>query len=93
MTFASPEPVVSGMPYTVTAVSGRGPSSLEEFVGATEFTVDKGAVPYVVWGSGALSGDLVRFHEKDKGPDGKDIRVWQITRRPDGFAAESVAMY
>jgi hypothetical protein len=35
--------------------------------------------------------DSVRFHQKDSGPDGKDVRVWTITLSNDVFLAEAVA--
>ena len=34
----------------------------------------------------------IRFHQKDPGPDDKDIRVWTITDRGSGtFLAETAA--
>jgi hypothetical protein len=43
-------------------------------------------------GSGAATSDSVRFHQKDPGPDAKDVRVWSITVRGDLFLAEPVAV-
>ena len=93
MTFATPEPVSSGTRYAVTAVGAGRPSSLEDFVGDVDFTIDREPAPYVIQGSGRrISGDQVRFHEKDK-EHGKDVRVWHITSRADGFDAEHAAFF
>jgi hypothetical protein len=93
MTFAAPEPISSGTRYAVTLVGAGPPSSLEDFVGDIDFTIDKEAEPYVIYGSGRrISGDQVRFHEKDK-EHGKDIRVWHITARAAGFDAEHAAFF
>ena len=47
-----------------------------------------------VIGSGAHRSGSVRFHQKDPGPDGKDIRVWTITEGADGtFLAAPFAAF
>jgi len=93
MTFATPEPISSGTRYTVTAVGAGRPSSLEDFVGDVEFTIDRESQSYVIHGSGRpMSGDQVRFHEKDK-EHGKDVRVWHITPSAGGFDAEHAAFF
>lgn len=76
--------VISGRPYPVQLVGGRAPGSLADFVGATEFTIDADTPGRSVPGVGAERDGQVRFHEKDSGPDGKDVRVWVIRRTADG---------
>jgi hypothetical protein len=94
MSFSAPEPIASATPYAVTAVGGRAPRRLTDFVGDRTFTLKNSDRPYDVAGVGADHGDVVRFHEKDAGRDGKDVRVWQITLAADGgFVAEHVGIY
>jgi hypothetical protein len=92
MTFATPEPISSGTRYPVTLAGARPPSSLDDFVGDVDFTIDRENEPYVVQGSGRISGDQVRFHEKDK-QFGKDVRVWHVAPSADGFDAEHAAFF
>ena len=37
-------------------------------------------------------GDVVRFHEKDH-IGGKDVRVWHVTPRGEGFEAEALSAF
>ena len=86
--------VVSGVPYLVTAVAGRPPVSLHDFVGSVQFTVTRQAQLCHIGGLGA-EGDLgVRFNQK-AGTTGKDLRVWEITQdQPDGpFHAQTASNF
>ncbi|MEO6501154.1 MAG: hypothetical protein ABIQ09_04505 [Jatrophihabitantaceae bacterium] len=84
MTFHSATAVASGRPYHVKACRGRVPATLADFEGESDFTLSTGTGTTVVRGVGAAHGDWVRFHEKDVAHDGKDVRVWHITREADG---------
>ncbi len=91
MTFMVDEPVISGECYTVLEVNGHRPSALADFAGDTAMTLLKnGQTRRIVGECAAVSGS-VRFHQKDAGPGGKDVRVWSITvRGGDLFLAEPV---
>jgi hypothetical protein len=93
MTFTTPEPVASGLPHKVTSVAGRTPAGLDEFLGDTEFEIDKDGSGYVVRGCGRQHDEQVLFQEKDLGHAGKDIRVWQITGGDDGYRAAHKAIF
>ncbi len=85
MAFLADEPVGSGQQYPVTDVDGRSPLSLESFAGDVCLTLIRNGSAVQMLGSGcAVAGDGVRFHQKDPGPDGKDIRVWTITAGAGG---------
>ena len=84
MSFVTPDPVISGVPYPITAMSSeKRPGSLEDFTGDTSFVIQMEAA-HVVCGHGALDGDTVRFYEKDHDGTGKDIRVWRVSPAPEG---------
>jgi hypothetical protein len=90
MTYAAPEPVVSGIPYPVQTVGGSPATSLEDFAGTVTIQIDKHGAPYVIDGEGLVRDDAVRVHEKN-GRGGKDLRVWRVYRGPaDEFLAETV---
>jgi hypothetical protein len=84
MTSFPTSPVASGRPYHVIACRGRVPTALGDFEGESEFTLSTGTGTTLVRGVGAAHEDWVRFHEKDAGQDGKDVRVWHITQEADG---------
>lgn len=89
----TPQSVISGVPYPVTAVGDAAPSDLDAFVGEVGFTIDMAGHPYVVTGTGDDVGDsTVRVHEKSQ-VMGKDVRVWHVTRAADGLVAEHVAAF
>lgn len=89
MTYTTPEPVISGVPYPVTDVGGNPAAELTDFVGTVEFQIDKNGSPYVIIGEGRERDDAVRVHEKN-GRGGKDVRVWRVYRGPDdSFLAET----
>jgi hypothetical protein len=89
MTDTTPEMVVSGVPYTVTSVDGRPPTTLDDFVGLTAFVVTGRTGEHQVAGEGDLHDDVVRFYEKTSGGIGKDVRVWTLRPTEDGFCAEA----
>jgi hypothetical protein len=90
MTFPADQPVVSGQSYTVTAVDGHRPAALTDFVGTIAVTLVRDGHRHRLIGDGAATSGTIRFHEKDPGPDDKDIRVWTITARGGGtFLAET----
>ena len=84
--------VISGKPYPVTRTPAGEQAGLEAFVGDAEFTVDLGGDPHLVRGRGVRLDDTVRFHEKDH-IGGKDVRVWHVTQRGDGFLAEAISAF
>jgi hypothetical protein len=88
----TPQSVISGVPYPVTAAADGAPTALEAFVGETDFTIDMAGRPYVVRGTGAVLEGQVRFHEKFT-PTGKDVRVWHVVEGSGGFTAEHVAAF
>ncbi|HEY4990649.1 MAG TPA: hypothetical protein VII33_01035, partial [Nakamurella sp.] len=90
----SDQPVVSGQCYTVTVVNGHHPVGLADFAGRTSLTVMKDGQVHSLVGEGAQTSGMVRFHQKDPGPDDKDVRVWAVTEQAGGtFLAEPVARF
>ena len=79
MTTATQEPVVSGHRYTVTLVDGRRPTGLADCMGERVLTMVGNGLSHRVAGTGMEHTGRVRFHQKDLGPDGKDVRVWTIS--------------
>ncbi|MFQ1003000.1 hypothetical protein [Modestobacter sp. SSW1-42] len=92
MTTQSWHSIASGKPYLVTGAV----TSLDQFLGDAEFTIDGEGGPVVVRGHGVpLEGPadgVVRFHEKSE-VGGKDVRVWHVCAEDRGFVAESVAAF
>ena len=85
--------VASGKPYTVTVPPVSDSSSLDGFLGDAEFTIDSsGGGPLVIQGHGVRLDGVIRFHEKDS-LGGKDVRVWHVAQRGDGFVAEHIAAF
>ncbi len=90
MNFLADEPVASGQQYPVTDINGRPPRALEDFSGENLsgdvcLTVIRNEKAVHLLGAGCpVDGSAVRFHQKDPGPDGKDIRVWTISEGADG---------
>jgi len=88
------DPIDSGRGYRITAVDGRDPSRLDEFVGENTFTIIKDGVPQSVFGTGTPMIDSIRFYQKDSTPVARDIRVWNISQASDGtFHARHVAAF
>ena len=79
MTMATEEPVVSGQAYTVAQVDGRPPTGLGSCIGERVLTLAMNGLSHRMFGTGVEHSARVRFHQKDLGPDGKDVRVWTIS--------------
>jgi hypothetical protein len=94
MSFATPSMIISGKSYLVLLVEDRSPTSLEEIAAANAFTVDMDGTSYRVQGSGQLTDNAARYHEKDVDNNGKDVRVWRVIRHEDGtFLASHAASF
>jgi hypothetical protein len=84
MTMATSGPVICGPPHTVVEVDGRPPTGLAGCVGERTLTLVRSGLAYLVHGTGTDRADgAIRFHQKDLGPGGKDVRVWKITHPGD----------
>ena len=92
MTTQSWHSIASGKPYLVTGLVTGEATSLDQFLGDAEFTLDGEGGPVVVRGHGVPLEDKVRFHEKDT-VGGKDVRVWHVSSGDRGFVAESIAAF
>ena len=81
--------VTSGVPYTVTAVNGRVPTSLDDFgTEIVEVVLSRRAQRATICGPGRRVDDrAVVIHEKTYDGSGKDVRTWLITANADGFEA------
>lgn len=90
MSFTAPDPIVSGVAYSVREVGGRRPADLEDFTGHVSMTVEGGSGRHVVRGQGFTTGDAARVHEKADDGMGKDTRTWTVRAERDGtFVAAS----
>ncbi|GAB4079687.1 hypothetical protein GCU67_02125 [Modestobacter muralis] len=92
MTAQSWHSIASGKPYPVTGLTSGEVTSLDQFLGDAEFTIDGEGGPVVVCGHGVPLEDKIRFHEKDT-VGGKDVRVWHVSSGGSGFVAESIAAF
>ena len=79
MTTTTDGPVISGLAYTVTEIDGRPPTGLVGCVGERTLTLVGNGLSHRVRGTGIAHPGGIRFHQKDLGPAGKDVRVWMIT--------------
>jgi hypothetical protein len=61
------------------AVDGRPPTGLAGCVGERVLTLAMNGLSHRMFGTGVEHSAGVRFHQKDLGPDGKDVRVWMIS--------------
>ncbi len=87
MSFETPQSVPTGSQQHVLEVDGRPPTGLQDFVG-DELALTVGQdLQYRIEGSGRMTDDLVRFHQKDV-INGKDVRVWHVTQQEGTFFAE-----
>ena len=94
MAFPVDQPVVSGQSYSVMEVDGHRPTGLADFVGTTAITLFRDGHSHRLIGDGAATSGTIRFHQKDPGPDDKDVRVWTITDHGAGtFLAEPAASF
>jgi len=92
MTTQSWHSIASGKPYVVTGLVDGDVTSLDQFLGDAEFTIQGEGGEVLVRGHGVLLEDKVRFHEKDS-VGGKDVRVWHVCSDERGYVAESVAAF
>jgi hypothetical protein len=96
MTAQSWHSIASGKPYLVNGSSTGDLTSLDQFLGDAEFTIDGEGGPVLVRGHGVpLEGSapaVVRFHEKSE-IGGKDVRVWHVSSDERGIVAESIAAF
>lgn len=84
MSLNTPEPVVSSERYVVTDLDGRKPVDPSDFVGPISALIERNGQTHQVTGRGGEVDGAVRIYEKDSGPDGKDVRVWDLTHEDDG---------
>ena len=92
MTAQSWHSIASGKPYVVTRMVTGEVTSLDQFLGDAEFTIDGEGGEVLVRGHGVRLEDMVRFHEKSE-VGGKDVRVWHVCADERGFVAESIAAF
>src|SRR5829696_1371739 len=87
--------VTSGVPYTVTAVNGRLPGSLDDFgTDIVELVASLRAQQVTICGSGRRVDDrCVVVHEKTNDGAGKDVRTWEITADAGPFEATERSIY
>ena len=83
MPMATDGPVISGLAYTVTEIDGHLPTGLAGCLGDRTLTLVGSGLSHRVRGTGIDHLGGVRFHQKDLGPDGRDVRVWTITHAGD----------
>jgi hypothetical protein len=82
--------VSSGSVYTVIAVDGRPPRTLDDVADATIITATLGDRSVEFTGTGSITPNGVRFHETSD--QGKEVRLWIIMDDPSGtFLAEPIA--
>ena len=91
VSFTTPESVPAGMAFRVLEVQGHQPGSLADFEGDIAFVIDD-ELRHMIQGSGRVTGDSVRFLEKDRA-NGKDIRVWGIRKEEEAFFAEQTPSF
>ena len=72
--------VSSGTPYSVSAVDGRPPQNLDDFVAEDVVTliINNEAQEVIVQGSAVRTEDTVLVYEKDGAGSGKDVRTWRV---------------
>jgi hypothetical protein len=94
MTFAAAEPVASGQSYLITEVNGRPPGGLGDFTGAIQVTAVKDGQHLTLVGAATQTQGVVRFYQKDPGPDDRDVRVWTIVDQGSGsFLGQPLAAF
>lgn len=79
MSAATPQMVISGIPYSVVEADGGVPGRLDDVASATTITVEGPTGRHTVSGQSAGERDgEVRFYEKSGDSGGKDIRTWSV---------------
>jgi hypothetical protein len=91
VSFTTPESVPAGIARRVLEVQGHPPGSLADFDGEVAFVIDDES-RHLIHGSGRVTGDRVRFHEKDRA-NGKDIRLWGIRQEGEAFFADQTPSF
>lgn len=85
MSMVATQPVVSGRSYPILGLADGSPvTALDSFVGSIRFLVDLDGIPYPVCGFGRKVDGAVRFFQKSADGQGRDIRIWGVTRSDDG---------
>ena len=87
--------VASGVPYSVTAVNGRVPGSLDDFgTDIVEVVASRREQRVTICGAGRRVDDRsVVIHEKTYDGSGKDVRTWEITGDADRFEATELSIF
>ena len=87
--------VASGLPYSVTAVNGRVPGSLDDFgTDIVEVVASRREQRVTICGAGRRVDDRsVVIHEKTFGGSGKDVRTWEITGDAARFEATERSIF
>jgi hypothetical protein len=87
--------VASGLPYSVSAVNGRPPGSLDDFsTDVVEVVVSRGDQHVTIRGAGQRVDErTVVIHEKTFDGTGKDVRTWAIAAGGDGFEAAERSIF
>jgi hypothetical protein len=84
MSLNTPEPIVSSERYVVTDLDGRQPRDPSDFIGPVCALIERHGQLHRIVGMGGEVDGAVRIYEKDQGPDGKDVRVWNLIHEDDG---------
>jgi len=94
MAFPGDQPVASRQSYTVTDGRRSSPDRPDRVHRDHRDHPAQGRPRRRLAGDGAATSGTIRFHQKDPGPDDKDIRVWTITDHGgDTFLAEPAANF
>jgi len=85
MTMATDGPVISGLGLGLHGheIDGHPPTGLAGCLGDRTLTLVRSGLSQWIRGTGTNHSGAIRFHQKDLGPDGKDVRVWTITHPSD----------
>jgi hypothetical protein len=83
--------VGSGVPYVVTHINGKLPTTLEQFDGKVEMVLSSEDQQVKVNGEAVIKTNVAVIHEKDAA--GKDVRVWEITRDQGFYTAVEQSTY
>ena len=70
--------------YPVTAVAGREPATVDDFIGATTVTVRDATGHHDLKGAGTRNGPAVQFREKQLSSAAEDMPVWEIIPQGEG---------
>ena len=95
MNHSGADAIASGVPYTVTAVNGRVPGSLDDFgADIVEVVASRRQQRVTICGAGRRVDDRsALIHEKTHDGSGKDVRTWEITADAGGFDATERSIF